>query len=795
VAQLDLIKQDVKLAVRSLVQEKGWVVVALLTLALGIGANSALFTIVNAVLIRPLPYPDSERLVSVSEGDRGVDLSVVSSTTYDEWSRSAGSFAPLAAYAPTSAVVGGTDEPEIIEGQLVTASYFPTMGMTPAYGRPFTRDEDRPGGPSVVVLSYQLWQRLFGGDSTLVGRAVLLDNHPTTVIAIMPRSFTTAHGPQYWTPMRLGPVQPGTVFYYFVVGRLRTGVSIERARAELAVLASRPDRERPVGERGRTAIALTLQDRRNGDTRPALLILFGAVAVLLLIACANVANLLLARGARRQKEFAVRRALGASPWQLVRYVLIESFVLSLAGGLLAVLVTYVAVDPLVRIAPDAVGRVEGIEIDATVLGFTFAVVVLTGVLFGLIPALDGGNVGPTEALSGSHASRSPRQRRLAGMLIVFELAIALVLLTCAGLLTRSFAIVMAIDPGVRPQGVVVANITLPTSRYSDASAVGFFTELLERVRRLPGVESAALADAGPLGGARMSFSMMKEDGKETPPVDIVAVSPGYLATVGTPLLAGRGFGPEDRVRAPRVAIVNSSLARLLYAGAQPIGRRIGVPGDAGTGTTIVGVMKDAPQRVLEGGASPALFVPIDQAGLRTRTTLLVRTSGDPEALRQPLRQAVRFQDGAVPAPTVTTLTQIFSAAVAPRRFSFALLAIFALLAGTLASVGLYGLQAYLVAERTREIGIRIALGATPHRLVLLVVRQGMRLVAIGAVIGFAGSLAAVKLLQHLLFGVSVYDPWAFALAAVLLGLVALAACWVPARRAATVQPATALRVE
>jgi putative ABC transport system permease protein len=343
--------------------------------------------------------------------------------------------------------------------------------------------------------------------------------------------------------------------------------------------------------------------------------------------------------------------------------------------------------------------------------------------------------------------------------------------------------------------VLVVPINLPGTRYPNESPTRFFTELLTRVRGLPGVQRAALADAAPLGGARMGFSMRTEDGRATPPVDLIAVTPEYLATLETPLFAGRRFGPEDHAGAPRVAMVNATLARLLYPGTEAVGRRISVPGDGGSGTTIIGVVKDVPQRDLEAGGSPVLLVPAEQTGLRSRTTVLIRTSGDPMALRQSLRQAVRSLDAALPAPTIATLEEILSAAVAPRRFNFVLFTIFALLASTLAGVGLYGVLAYLVADRTREIGIRIALGAEPQRLVRFVVGQAMRLVALGGIIGFGGSLAAVTLLHHLLFGVSVYDPWSFALAAALLGLVAFVACWVPARRAANVEPITALRME
>ena len=789
--------QDLRYALRQLAKSSGFTGVAVLTLALGIGANSALFTIVNAVILRPLPYPHAERLLSLSESDKGVDISVVSGPTYAEWLRSARSLSALAAYAPTRALVRGAEEPELVDGLLATASYFTVMAVSPARGRAFTADEDRPGGPAVVVLSDQLWRRMFAADSALIGRTALFDGKPQTVIGIMPPSFTTTRGSQYWMPMRLDPAPPtGTTFYYYVLARLRPDASIDSPRAELAALARRLDAERSADQRGRTPVVMTLHERRHGDTRPALLILLGAVGVLLLIACANVCNLLLARGARRRKEFAVRLALGASRWRLIRYLLVESVALSLSGGVLGLFVAFLAVSPFVRIAPATVARVEGIEVDATVLGFTFAVAVMAGVIFGLIPALEAGRADLGHALSGSlRATGSARQHSVGRALIVFELATTLVLLTCAGLLTHSFARVMAIDYGFRPECVLVEDISLQNTRYSNESAARFFTELLERVRTFPGVEAAALADVAPLGGARMSVSTRDQDGRQTPVVDVIAVSPGYFATTGTPVLTGRDFGLEDRARGPRVAMINATLAHLLYSGVGAVGRRIGLPNDSGRGATIVGVVKDVPQRELEAVARPAVFVPADQAGLGTRTTLLIRTPSDPIALQQAVREAVRSMDAGLPAPSGTTMEQVLSDAVAPRRFSFVLLAIFGLLAATLAAVGLYGVLAYLVADRTREIGIRLALGAEPLRLVRLVVEQGMWLAVLGVLIGLGGSFAAVRLLRHMLFGVSIYDPWAFVAGTALLGVVALVGCLIPARRATQVDPMVALRSE
>ena len=543
-------------------------------------------------------------------------------------------------------------------------------------------------------------------------------------------------------------------------------------------------------------MAMTLHNRLYGDTRPALLILLGAVGVLLLTACANVCNLLLARGARRQTEFALRVALGASRGRLTRSLLTESIVMSLGGGLLGLLVPLLAVGWFVRMAPSTISQVERIQVDATVLGFTFAIAVAAGLLVGIVPALEAGRRNLSEALSRSiQATISPRQHRLGRILIVVELATALVLLTCAGLLTRSFARVLAIDTGFRPEGVLVVAIDLPPTRYSDESAARFLTALLERARGLHGVESAALADAAPLDRMRASLSIRQADGRQTPIMELIAVSPGYFATVGTPLLAGRDFSRDDRAGRPPVAIVNATLARLMYPGLQPTGQRLPTPVARGGQATIIGVVKDASRDALEAEARPAVFVPVGQTGVKTSELLMIRTAGDPINLQRPVQQLVRSMDTALPAPSFRTMEQVLSTARAPRRFSFVLLTIFALLAATLAAVGLYGVMAYLVADRTREMGIRLALGAEPRRLVRLVVSHGMWLAVLGVIIGVGGSLAAVRLLRRMLFGVSIYDPWTFAAGSALLTAVAFAACWVPARRAARIDPIVALRAD
>ena len=789
--------QDLRIAVRGLAKQKAWAAVAIVTLALGSGANTALFTIVNAALLRPLPYPDSNRIVSVSEMDKGVDHGTVPVPTFSEWGRTAHSFSALAAYTNTSAVLGSVDVPEVVDGARVSASYFRVFGVNPHRGRVFTAEEDRPGSPEVVVLSDQLWRRGFAADSAIVGKTVVLDGTSSEVIGVMPASFTTARRAQFWTPLRLATSgnSAGVIRYYAIIARLQPGITVAAARDELAAIDRRLDLEKPANARGWTPVVMTLHDRRFGDNRSALLLLFGAVGVLLLIACANVSSLLLARAVRRQREFAVRIALGATRGRLVRYLVCESLVLALAGGLLGLGVAIAAVNYFVSIGPAWIANVENIRVDNAVLFFTFAVSVVTGFAFGLVPASDAGRGDLAQALAGGNAraTHTPRQDRLRRVLVVAELATALMLLTGAGLLTNSFARAIAVDPGFRPQRLLAAMLDLPRSRYGGDTAGAFYDEMLARVRALPGVESAALAAGRPPASRRMSFTT-KESGTESPRIDVTAVGDGYVETIGATLVAGRAFTTADGLNAPPVAMINETMARVMFPGRNALEQRIKM-GDTPQGVAIVGVMRDMVQRGAESGPAPFVFLPVSQDGATRSMTILARSADAPELLENPIRQIVRSLDAAQPAPTFTTMEDALSDAVAPLRFTFVLLGIFASVAAILAAVGLYGVMAYLVDDRTREIGIRVALGADRSQVIRIVVGNGMTLTLIGLVAGFLMSLAAVRLLRTMLYGVSMYDPWTFAAGAMVLALAAFLACYLPARRATRLDPMAALRGE
>ena len=787
--------QDLRIAARGLAKQKLWTAVAIITLALGSGANTALFTIINATLLRPLPYPQADRIVSLSEEDKGVDHGTVPVPTFTEWAMRARSFSAIAAYAPTSAVVGNGPAPRELDGARVTASYFAVLGTKPARGRAFTADEDRPGGAGVVVLSDRLWRSTFNADSGILGKTVTLDNAPAVVIGVMPPSFSTARGAQFWTPLQLvttGPASAG-IRYYFVVARMREGVTIDAARNDLAEINRRLDVDKPASSRGWSPVVLSLHDRDFGENRSTLLLLFGAVGVLLLIACANVSSLLLARAARRQREFAVRIAVGATRGRLVRYLICENLLLALSGGLVGLGVAVAAVRYFVSIGPTSISNVESIQVDGRVLLFTFAVAVVTGFAFGLVPAIDAGRGDLAATLSGSggRATHTARQNRWRRALVVAELATALVLVTGAGLLANSFLRAMAVDPGFRPHGVFAASVDLPRSRYTSERAGAFYAEMLMRVRALPGVHSAALSAGLPPANRRMSFSTTT-NGKESPRIDVAIVGDGYFETIGAALIAGRTFMPADGPDAVPVAMINSAVARVMFSGRNALNEQLSV---GGTKVTIVGVIKD--MKPLGGGteSTPFVFLAVSQDGATRNMSILVRAAGAPAALETSIRQIVTSLDAAQVPPTFTTLDDALSESVAPLHFSTVLLGIFASIAAALAAVGLYGVMAYLVTDRTREIGIRIALGADRSQVVRIVIDSGVALTLAGLAAGFVGSLFAVRLLRAMLYGVSMYDPWTFVAGASVLGTVALVACYLPARRATRLDPMVALRSE
>jgi putative ABC transport system permease protein len=801
----DNLATDVRLALRGLVHAPGYAIAVILTLALGIGANAVVFALVNAVVLKPLPYPNADRLISVSQtGDEG-RLVALTDFTYAEWTATAKTIEMAAAYDEIPAVLGLPHGPVRVSGLGVTHSYFSIFGVRPLIGRLFDSTEAMPGAPQVVVLSEQLWRDKFGADSAIVGRTAAFDGTRRLVVGVLPRSFTYGRREQFWIPMRVAPVKPATpqmsgeVFGYSVVARLREGVSTAAVRAELATVTARLNLERLVGARA-SPIIMSLHERRYGDSRRPLLLLFGAVGVLLLTACANIANLSLARAGRRTREFAVRLALGASRWRIVRFVLIENLALDAGGALLGLLVVTGSLGWFVRVSPGSVQSADAIGVDSALIAYMSIVAVVTALLFGLVPALTASRATLNHTLSSGtpHAAGSRRQSFARRALVVGELAIALVFLTGAGLVAKTFWRVTNIDPGFRPERLIVANFDMRTPRYTNASAITFVESMLERVRREPGVQSISYADAAPSRGpgVEVVMTVSRPDGgaREAARFGVVGVGPDYFETIGAELIEGRFIGPDDRRGAPRVAVVTESYVRINLKGAPALGRRVlGNPRDP---TTIVGVVKDVTAAPTEDKRQLAVvFTPLAQKHTHTHLQLIVRTTDVPERIQAPIRAAAKALDAAQPEPGFTTVERALAETVAPRRFTLVLLGVFALLAATLAIVGLYSVLAYLVSERTREIGIRIAIGADAGRVTRMVLGHGLRLTIVGMILGGAASIAAVRVLRASMYEMSVYDAPTFVAVAALLCVVALLASWLPARRASRVDPVLALRAD
>jgi putative ABC transport system permease protein len=801
--------RDTRHALRGLVQKPGYTVAVVLTLALGIGANAVVFALVNAIVLRPLPYPDSGRIISISQaGSNGRDSRMLHEFPYEDWAQVTRTVDTYAAYGETVAVVNTPDGPTRLIGLGATPPYFGIFGVRPLLGRTFDESEALPGGAKVVVLSEPLWREQFGGDAAMLGKSVTIDGVSREVIGILPESFTVGRLERFWTPLRVArerkpPSSNGEWGYaYSVVARLRAGAGIETVRAEMAIVM---DRLKQAGYNANAGIpvVMTLHERRHGDTRRPLLLLFGAVGVLLLTACTNIANLALARAARREREFALRLALGASRWRVVRFVLIENLGLAAGGALLGLLLVSLSLGWFVSVSPEAI-RTETIGVSGALVTYASMLAVVTAILFGLLPALTASRTTPNTTLTTAtqHAAGSRRQSRARHILVVGQLAIALVFLTGAGLVAKTFWRATSVDPGFRAENVVAAHFALG-DRYSPATASAFFDELIARVHRLPGVQSAAFAQGAPMtGGGSARASVSSPTGR---PIEfrLANVDPEYFEAIGATLVTGRFIGLEDRAGAPRVAVVTEEFVRVNLDGAPAIGQKMRIPVGGTVPSapttiadgTIVGVVKDIMQEPTDGKRPPLVFVPRAQRPVRTFLSMVVRTTGQPETFEARLREIVKALDPLQPPPKFRTMEQALAEQVAPRRFTLVLLVAFAALAGGLAVIGLYSVLAYLVAERTREIGIHIALGANVGRVSRMILWQGLRLMLAGLVLGGVVSIAAVRVLQAWMYEMSVYDAPTFVAVAAVLCVVALFASWLPARRASRVDPVLALRTE
>jgi putative ABC transport system permease protein len=807
--------QDLRFGLRMLLKNPGFTFIAVLTLALGIGANTAIFSVVNAVLMRPLPYRDPDRLVMVTY-HRAVMLNDYAvAAEFLEWRDQAKSFEQIAACRFDTADLTGSGEPERLNAGFASADLFATLGVAPALGRFFTSEEDRTGAAQAVILSDKLWRRRFGGDPRVIGRTLTLEGQNRTVVGIMAPGFRFLDEVELWLPLALNVNQQlnrqGSMVRVKVIARLKPGVTLEAARADLSVILDRQRQSFPNVYRryGDIQVRLIgLGEDLVGDVRLALLALFGAVLFVLLIACANVANLLLARSAVRQKEMAIRAAVGAHAWRLVRQSLTESLLLSSAGGLAGLLLAKWGVKLLVTFSPDWIARIEESRVDGRVLGFTCGVALLTSLLAGLLPALQASKTDVNETLKAQSSAAGKRGgRRAMPALMITELALSLVLLVGAGLMLKSFLRLLAVPKGFNPDGVLMLTLTPSLAKYPPQSPqrAAYHREILARVRALPGIQSAGMAGNTPLEGG-FTLAPLQIEGRPPfeqgrgPMIDVNFISPGYFESMGIGIRAGRPFAAQDGAEAPKVAIINETTARRFFPNENPVGHRLVV---GRIPRAIVGVAADTRQLRLDQEVRLEAYLPQTQDQDWDSFVLAARVASgqnNPASLAS-LAGAIRRQAQAIepnePVNPVVALEERISKsrAVTGRRFQMLLFGVFAGIALVIAAVGIYGVISYAVSQRTQEIGIRMALGAQAGDVLRMVVWRGMRLTLVGVALGLAAALALTRVMKNLLFEVSATDPATFALIALLLVGVAFIASYIPAWRATKVDPLIALRSE
>jgi putative ABC transport system permease protein len=803
--------RDLRLAFRNLLRRPAFSVIAVLTLALGIGANAAVFSVSHAVLLAPLPYDKPDDVVILNEQTPQFPTLSVTRYNFDDWRARAKSFSEVAAFRPTNMTVTGMGDPERVPAKMITATLLPMLGIAIERGRNFTGVDDRAGAEDVAILDPWFAARRFPGEEP-VGRTVQLDNRPYTVIGVMPPHFELFQRADVYVPF--GPWaatlpedrgwHPGII----PVARLKGGVTLEQARHEINTISQQLEAEYPDSNKNIRALVTPARDLLVQNIRPALMLLTGAVVLVLLIACANVANLLLARSVDRQKEIAVRIALGASRLRIVRQLIVESLVLACAGGAAGLIVASWAVSLLTSTTVATLPRVHTVAVDWPVVWFAFALALVTGIVFGVVPAVQATQVPVRESLNEESrgGSGSTRQRKIRSVLVVVEVGLALVLLVGAGLLLRSFSTLTRVAPGFNPDNLLVINLPLSHKNYEDDVARTSAVErILERVNMLPGVTGAAMTTMLPMagGGATVHFNRAAYPPKG--PDDYVmagfrAVTPEYLATLDVPLRRGRMLSERDRNNAPKVVVINESMARQYFPDRDPLGQRIQLgtePSEEFPTIEIVGVVGDVKQS-FEAGSKAEMFVPYGQypdpilVGMYLNTALIVRTSGNPIEVTPSVRAAILEVDPGLPLVNVRTMEAAMAGTVAQPRFQMMLLMLFASIAVALAAVGVYGVMAYTVSQRTPEIGVRMAIGASPNQVVTMVVWQGAQLAVMGVILGLIAAALGAGAMQSLLFDVKGLDPLTFASAPLVLGLAALLASYIPARRAARISPLVAL---
>ena len=800
--------QDLRYGARILAAKPGFTLIAVVTVALGIGATTAIFSVVNAVLLRPLPYPDAYRLLYIGQQYR-IGLAGSGEPKFLFWREQSKSFEALAAYSRFGGAGGnlwGGSEPEFVRGLRVSEDFFRVLGVYPASGRAFTKAEDTPGGARVAIISDGSWRRRFGGNTTLIGQSVLLNDQPVTIVGIMPPQFRLGFAADLFVPMQArltANYDPNAT----VIGRLNRGVTIDQARAELKVIADEYRAAFPKQmQEGESIGAQSYQESFIGNVAQLLWILLGAVSFLLLIACANVANLQLTRAAGRQREIAVRLALGAGTGRIVRQLLTEGVLLALVGGSAGLLLAVWSAELLKALMPDGLlPTVAEISVDWRVLAFAFTAAIATGLLFGLAPAWQARKVDVNTSLKENPGKGGTGRGRLRGALVVAEVALSLVLLVGAGLLIRTFSNLLSVAPGFDPHNVLTCQLALSGERYDTTEeAAAFYRDALERISALPGVEAAAITNKLPLD---WQFNMPVVFPNTPDKMEIVQfrmISPNYFRVMKIAVQRGRAFIETDNASAPPVAIVNEAFAQRFFDGENPMTQQLSVgPGANDPIRQVVGVVGDIKQSGLDRPAPPMVFVPIRQmpdklmAIVRsfTSASFTVRTTVPPLSLSEAIKREIAALDPTLALSGVSSMEEISARSVAPQRFNMVLVGLFAGLGLALAAIGIYGVISYTVAQGTNEIGLRIALGAQTRDIMRLVLGQGLTLVVLGAVLGLAGAYGLTRLMKSLLFGVSATDPLTYAGVALLLALVALAACYVPARRATKVDPMVALRYE
>ncbi|MEK6299741.1 MAG: ABC transporter permease [Acidobacteriota bacterium] len=812
---------DFRYGFRTLIKNPGFSIVAILAIMLGTGANSAIFSVVNAILLRPLALSDPDRLVmvwgnNVKSGVPTYPLSVLDFLDYREHNQV---FEQLASFAYEDFNISSGDEPEHVSGSVVSANFFSLLGVNPALGRTFLPQEDQAGADRVVVVTHGLWKRRFGGAPDFVGKSIMINGASFTAVGVMPSTFQPPNphdNPQVWVPMSFDGGDPfripasggGAEFkgrtHRFLIGvaRLKPGVTISQAQADLEIVARQIEQQYPDVNTGLSINIVSLHKQIIGNIKPALIVLLVAVGSVLLIACANVANLLLARAAARQKELAIRAALGAGRLRLIRQLLTESLVLALIGGALGLLFAFVGIKLLVSLNPPNIPRLSEVGVDVRVLGFTLLVSILTGIIFGLAPALQASKPDLNEMLKeGSRGSTGGRGgRRVRGVLVVSEMVVTTVLLIIAGLMIKSFWSLQNVNPGFNADNTLTMMVNLAPAKYSEDHQVkDFYTRLLRRVEDLPGVRSVGAVTNLPLTSTIVRFRFTI-DGR--PPAttgerliaSTGAINADYFHTLGTPLLKGRYFTERDSAESPPVLIINDTMARRYWPGEDPIGRRLTLPSLGGVSREIVGVVGDIKHLGLDTDSGSQMYLPYQQQSWNFMS-LVVRTQSDPAKMAGPVRQEIAALDANQSAYDVKTMQQIVSESVSQPRLYTVLLGVFAVVAIILAAVGIYGVMNYLVAQRVHEIGIRIAIGAQASDIFRMIVGQGMLLVLMGILIGLVAAFLATRVMENLLFGVSARDLATFLGIPFVLAAVAFLSIYVPARRAMQIDPMVALRQE